>query len=231
MSRGLNLLKEKHENAVETTIERIATQAFGSGVDSDSSFLSLKAGIGASASDTTTYANISRSTYPQWAGNYEAATVGDMDDPAAADYILRIMGNWVNSVMLNGAQVENLVFVVGSTTAINFREAYMGLNNSGGTMLTSALNFRYDIKDGAGIPGFTGLTFSGIPVVQDPFCGAANLYLLDSKTTMYRGLANTTMKMGEWSMAEGSTSYYSRCNTAGQIIVKSPWRNAVVEWA
>lgn len=221
----LSLIQQKAKSAYQTSVEEVAEDLFGVNTSANSGLFSISAGVGNSASDTTTYGNISRSTYNAWVGNYTARTSGSEDDVSSADYILRAMQSDLQSARVNGANPSMMVFMLPSNLYTAVWEAYMGIHDATGPNLS----FRTQLQDGSGLPdvGFDGLTFGKVPIIEDPWIPTNKMILLDTETSYFVGLNGSVFDMSKWNMSENSTMFYARVNFFGQFVVTAPRRNAI----
>jgi len=221
----LSLIGDKTKSMYQDLIEELASDLYGTNTSSSSGLFSISAGVGNSAVDTTTYGNISRSTYTAWCGNYTARTLSAIATLTSADYILAAMRADSQTAIANGANPNALVYLVPTNIHSAVWDAYTGLNGAS----TSSLLGRFDLKEGAGLPDiqFDGLTFGKIPIVHDPNIPASKMILLDTETSYFVGLNGAVFDMEKWAMAETSTQFYSRCIFIGQFVVTNPRRNVI----
>lgn len=226
---ALSLIGQKTKSMYQTLIEEVAQDLYGTNTSAGSGILSLSAGIGNASPDTTTYGQISRSTYNVWRGNYTSRTDGNEDDMSDSDYILRAMQSDVLTVLANGAREQSLVFLMPGDLYTALWDAYMGMHDTTGP----SLNGRFQLNDGQGIPDFAGqgLAFGNIPVVYDPNIADGKMFLIDTDTTYFVGLKGSIFDMEEWNLSENTTSHFSRLVFYGQLVVTNPRRNAISVYA
>lgn len=225
-----NLLANKAAIAMETMVVEMATDLFGSNTSHETGYLSLGAGIGQTSPDTSTYGSITRAAtgwQSNWLGNYNSAAAATITDPSSSAFVLTRFGRMVQTVLNNGAQVSDLMFVVGSTVYAAYNDAISG--NTTGVDRTSP--YRININNGDGIPGWTGLSYSNIPITQDIHCDASSAFLIDMRYTGWNGMKNNLFASSKWVPAEASTLYYTRYRSIGQFLVKYPRRNYHQVWA
>lgn len=227
----LDLFEEKYTSSVKTILEGLAVDFLGENIDSqyDSQFVSLSAGIGNATPDTTTYAGISRADYPVWAGNYAAHTAANISDASTNDFILKVMAARVLKCITNGANVSNLMMIVDSQLYTAFHDALMYVDSS-----STSTNFRTDPKNGAGIPGWTGLSWSNVPIMLDPFQTANKMTTIDLSKVGYFPLGKDIFDMdknSEWTPGENSTVRWKRMAIMGQLIVTLPRVNGIDYWS
>ena len=221
----LNLITQKAKSAYQDSIEELAGDLFGTNTAEGSGVLSISAGVGNSASDTTTYGGISRSTYSAWIGNYNARTLSAIATLTDSDYILQAMADDLQTAIDNGADPSKLVFILDSTTYSNVWKSMMGLNAAA----TNSILGRFNLKNGAGLPNAhsAGLTFNEVPIIKDTNIPAGKMYLIDTDTSYFVGLKGAIFEMEDWGLSENSTSFFNRVTFIGQFVVTAPNRNVI----
>lgn len=221
-SAALSLMGAEASGGLKSQLEEISTDLWGSNTDDGSGLLSLEAGIGASASDDTTYAGISRSTINAWRGNYTTASLDLMTDPLNSNYIITKWGDMVDVVTDNGAMEEDLAFLCATDIHKAYRKVVTGIP---GTAVGNPPHAgQFNIDNGRGLP-YSSLHFNGIPVIRDQRATSGHCRLVDTKTTFMVGLGNSMFDLDQWALSEEATQYFARLTTISQLPVTNPRRN------
>lgn len=218
---GSSQMSDAAGSALKTQMESIETDLLGSGTSASAQVLALNAGIGISATDTTTYMGISRAAtgITAWRGNFDAVTDANWIDETNGDFCWNVMGKHQDTVTANGAMQRDLVWIMGSTKFQHYRRALQG------SAVTT--NARFDVKSGRGIP-HADLYYGEVPVIHAPKAGASTAYLVDMKTTILVGLENSLFSLMKWTFSENSTKVFSRMKTYSNVFVTHPNRNVYI---
>ena len=225
-SDTLNLMANEMNDCYEQLVSEISADVFGTNTDEELGVLALHAGTGIVADDDTTYGGISRDDstgYPVWRSNVGSfADEAELPDPTDADYILRRMNNAVFTLLTNRCLPDNMVFILGESSFEVFHEVIAGITS---VASVQPITGRYNIGDGSGIPGFTGLTLSGVPVMYEPDLSAYDIDLYDMSTTFMVGMPGALFDHSKWKMSEHATTMWSRMAYFGQALLTHPRRN------
>ena len=215
--RVIDLMKTAIRRGMSQMLSEISSDIWGSGYTASAGVMSIPAAVSNSG---ITYAGIDRTSVSAWIGNYATGTLSNADDPTNADYLLDKVYDAISTVMDNGAQESDLVIIMGSSTHKVLWQQYVH------TTTTSGMNGRYDIKNGDGVPGFSGLSIAGVPVIRDSNAPAGSVTILDLGSTHLVGLDGFTFDAwDEWKPGETSTAYINRLMFAGQLAVTAPRKN------
>ena len=213
------LISAKVGSALKTQIQALSTDLFSTNTDEETGIISLKALTGVSASDTTTYGGISRSTISQWLSNYATYSSADSIDPLSSYYLPIFLGGKIDTLCDNGSMLEDLVIIMGSTVFSNYRKCVMGVPGSAST--TPPNSGQFNIDGGRNFP-YAGLYLNKVPVIRDQRCGATDIFILDTATSIMVGLANALFKLSDWQLSEGSTQEFARLTTISNVVGTSP---------
>ena len=207
---------------LKAQVKELSTDLFSPNTDEENVIHSLKALTGVSASDETTYGGISRSTISQWSSNYATYTTADATDPLSSNYLPTLLGGKLDTLLDNGAKMDDMVIIMGSTAHSSYRKIVLGLPNTANASPTNAGNF--NINNGRNFP-YSQLYYSGIPIIRDQRAGANDIFIIDSNSTFMAGLANSLFDMSDWQLSENVTQQFARLTTISTIIGTVPRNN------
>lgn len=216
---SMNLMTSAFGNAFKTHLSAINSDLIGTNTSSEAGVLSLIAGFGTSATETGTYGNISRSSITQWRSNYDTGTLANWITNTSADFCVSIMGEMVDTVQANGANLNDLLFIMGSDTFRGYRRSLQGLGT------TNSAYYRFDADSGRKIPHAELYYSGGIPVIHDPNLTAKRVYLIDTATTYLIGVSGNIFKLSDWNLSENATQEWARLHTFSNVVMTKPNNN------
>jgi hypothetical protein len=220
--KQVNLIQQSVKGVLKTQVQSLSIDLFSTNTSDSAGLLSLNAGIGQSATDTTTYAGISRSTITQWRGNYTTATSASLTDPLSTSFLYTKWSDQLDVLNDNGVMKEDVAITCGTTIHKAWRKI---VANVPGVATTSPVHGgRFQIEKGGGLPT-SGLTMDGVPIIRDPRCNTNQSFMIDTSTTIMVGLANSLFDMDDWRISENVTQHFARMTTISQIAVTCPRNN------
>jgi len=223
---ALSQLNSTAGAALATQLELIETEILGTNTSEDSGVLSLAAAYGTSASDTTTYGGISRSSVTAWVGNFDAITDANWQDMLSADFSASIMGYWEDIVIKNGAMLEDLVWIMGATK-YQYHRRSLTIGGVNSTTLQSSM-FRWMLDKDSALPHTNLASPGGVPIIRADKAGASTAYLVDTKSTYMIGPPSLLFKLNPWQYSESETKVHSRIKTFSNVVCDSPRRGVYI---
>ena len=223
-----DLLLREGEQAYKALFDLCGGEVWGTNTDSESGLISLVNGISTSTevAGYASYGGQSSATWASWDGNYSAGTYASILDNTAASYMDTMLGNAVQTVLFNGADIKDLVWVFGSSIYGKYRDYLNALYATG-----VQTGFRTDPKGGEGLPGWTGLAYTQIPVMADPHVGAQTANLIDVSKLKLKALPNALFSMSDWQQSESVTQNFARISFVGQLITLNRRNNYRIVWS
>jgi len=132
----------------------------------------------------------------------------------------------VRTVLTNQANVNNLVFYIEATTADEYASVLQGTYD--GTLTAVSAHWNFDLKDGAGIPGWNGLSINRVPIVPVTQAPSGKIMLVDHETTFVVGLRGSMWDINEdWKTMESSTTEWNRIHLFAQLVSVNPRRGYI----
>ena len=222
----LNLMKTLSQNGFKTMADRVTSNLVGLNTDPAAGLLSFSAGIGAATTDNSTYGGILRSSNTWWRGNYATYDDTKVLDDSDADHISKVVREQVNAIKNNGALVNDIMIVMGSSAHNAYQQWKQGISapTTAGDGTSVA---RYTDSTGRNIPGFSGYYFGPVPIIEEPNMSAWKIITYDSKSTRIIPLAGAIFEVDEWKFMENATGVYSQIELMAQLVVTNPRRNYI----
>lgn len=220
------LLEREGESAMRTLMDTMSDDLFGTGTDDTTGLISLRNGMtGSGDSGYASYGGLSGSDFSNWYGNYNDGDQSNVDNQTSTHFLPYVMGRAVQAVINNGAMERNLVWVVGSTIYAEYNDFITGISQQNAQLIG-----RYNLNGGAGLPGWTGLQYGAIPVMQDPHANGYDAFLIDMGSYRVRSIRSATFNLQGYQRSENLTQYFDRIPFIGQAVTVNRRRNYYCEW-